>query len=61
MPTWLKSLYEKVFQNKANDFLMFLETLQHMKKNVVKRMLKWHEAYHLRMTNESAIEFLSKN
>lgn len=22
MPKWLKSLYEKVFQNKANDFFI---------------------------------------
>lgn len=61
MPTWLKSLYEKVFQNQANDFLIFLEILQHMKKNVVKRMLKWHEAYHIQLTNESAFEFLSRS
>jgi len=55
----MKLLYEKIFESKANDFFVFLEIIQYMKKNVVKRMLNWHQAYNIKLTNDSAFEFLS--
>lgn len=58
MPKWLKLLYEKVFQNKANDFFIFLELIQNLKKNTVKRMIKCHDAYNKTLTIDSALEFI---
>lgn len=59
MPKWLKEIYNKHFQNKTKDFLIFLELIQNSSKNKIKKLLYYHKAYNKRLTNESIIEFLS--
>lgn len=60
MPKWLKFLYEKTFENQAGEFFAFLELIQHLKKDTVKQMLKWHQAYAKKLTIDSALEFVTK-
>jgi transposase len=60
MPKWLKLLYEKAFNNQADEFFSFLEIVQNLKKNTVKRMLRWHHTFKKTLTIDSALEFVSR-
>ncbi|MBT2641742.1 IS21 family transposase [Bacillus sp. ISL-41] len=60
LPKWLKHLYEKGFNNKVDEFFFFLELIQNLKKNTVKRMLNWHHAFKKTLTVDSALEFVSR-
>ncbi|MBT2641717.1 IS21 family transposase [Bacillus sp. ISL-41] len=60
MPKWLKVIYEKAFEKHADEFFVFIELIQNVKKNTVKRMLKWHHVFKKDLTIDSAIEFVSR-
>ena len=60
MPKWLKVLYKKTFEKQADEFFAFLELIQNLRKNVIKRMLKWHEFNKKKLTIDSALEFVTR-
>ncbi|WP_108668953.1 hypothetical protein [Peribacillus acanthi] len=61
MVQWLKALYKKTFKNQADEFFIFLEFIQYMKKDTIKKMMKWHEVNEQTLTINSAIEFVLRS
>lgn len=60
MPRWLKELYHYDFEKFSNEFFAFLELIRNVSKDQVKRLINYHRSYGIKLSLDSAIDFITK-
>lgn len=56
MPSWLQKLYEKTFNKHADDFISLLEIIKKYPKNIIKKVLRFHDNNYSDLTIQKILE-----